>query len=279
MAYIQLIRPLNLALALLLMLITRYEFTLSVPWNFSEICFFAAVLLIMAGGNIINDCKDVAEDKINKPGKNPIGEKISLTKGYAFYAGTCITSLCLLMPALSVGKIIAVIICIYAIFNLFFYSVRKKMGGLQGNLSIALLGALLVLIIPMFHSEECIKNPVLITYMSFSFLSSLIREFIKDMEDRKGDKHAGVTTFVLLMHPMVIKFILSMCGAGLLLICILNFTKDDTILRSISLMISTVVYISILGISLFSKEKNTTYRQLSTYTKVYMLVGILTILI
>ena len=65
---------------------------------------------------------------------------------------------------------------------------------LSGNLLISLLAALVILIIPLY---EIIPNPntnsentfyIICGYAIFAFITTFIREVIKDFEDASGDK-------------------------------------------------------------------------------------------
>mgnify|MGYP001084833012 CR=1 FL=1 len=52
-----------------------------------------SIVLLGAGGNVINDIEDVVVDAINKPGKNQIGVSISRTRAMNWYFILTLTGL------------------------------------------------------------------------------------------------------------------------------------------------------------------------------------------
>ena len=90
---------------------------------------------------------------------------------------------------------------------LWFYATRYQCQVLVGNLVVAFLSALsfglvwlyelmalqahIVLIV---HSRLLLVNSLVLIYMGFAFLISLLREVVKDIEDVKGDQQTGCLT-------------------------------------------------------------------------------------
>ena len=96
------------------------------------------------------------------------------------------------------------------------YSTRIKNWPLLGNIIIAILCSILV-IIPEglnkanfnFEDFNLAKNTNMV-YVSFCFALTLIREIIKDMEDINGDKAVNSKTLPIILGIKSTKFILQL---------------------------------------------------------------------
>jgi 4-hydroxybenzoate polyprenyltransferase len=172
--------------------------------------FLLSVSMIASGGNIINDYFDYQIDLINKPEKLVIEKEISKQAALSVYmaltgagiVGGFITGW--LIGEFKIGFFFG-----FGALILYSYSETFKRKLLIGNLIIALLGFLFVLllwIIEFFALRNAagsfavvypsfIKINILMGgYGLFAFLTTLIREIIKDMEDVEGDKVNGCQT-------------------------------------------------------------------------------------
>jgi 4-hydroxybenzoate polyprenyltransferase len=244
-AVAQLIRLVNLGIIVLTQVLIRYaiisgfltrgdQTKLSSWWEFSLLVL--ATCLIAAGGYIINDYFDVRTDRINKPGKVVIDRAISsrlaiilhivvnsLAIMVGFYLGYRIHSLsfALIFPCISV--------------LLWFYSTRYKRMLLVGNLVVSLLSAITVIIVWLFEflhlrlqpddfASVMINFPVatrfVMGYALFAFLVSLMREIVKDLEDREGDREIGCRTLPLAAGPGVSRLVTGLIMLVTLLILI-----------------------------------------------------------
>jgi len=164
-----------------------------------------ASMFIAAAGYIINDYFDLNIDQVNKPGKNVVDSIIH--RRWAIIWHLVLSFLGVVLTALAVGfthwyLIIANFICVVL---LWFYSTLFKRKLLIGNLVISLLIAWPILILFFaFSSPESAFNAadpksvkffrLAFLFAGFAFISSLIREAIKDMEDLKGDARYGCQT-------------------------------------------------------------------------------------
>lgn len=175
-----------------------------------------AVLFIAAAGYIINDYFDVNIDLINKPDEVIVNRFISRRwamwwHGFLSVAGVAISVYLgirlhfFLLPVFNLGCVLL----------LFVYSISLKRQLLSGNILVSLLtawgvGVLLAIGInddlqqQLRHHlhPELVLPPVNyarfsrigILYVTFSFIISMIREVIKDMEDVEGDARYGCKT-------------------------------------------------------------------------------------
>ncbi|HVG16712.1 MAG TPA: geranylgeranylglycerol-phosphate geranylgeranyltransferase, partial [Chitinophagaceae bacterium] len=164
-----------------------------------------ASVCIAAGGNVINDYFDLNIDQINKPEKNVINSIIS--RRWAIFWHMLLSLAGIFATAMAVGfmKWYIVFANIFCVLLLWFYSTSFKRQLLIGNVIISLLTSWAVLILFYAHvpfDAAFNSNDLVITkffrlsflYGGFAFVISLVREAIKDIEDRRGDEQYGCNT-------------------------------------------------------------------------------------
>ncbi len=186
-AFWKIIRPLNTGITFLVVFLIILALN---PAILLSTAILAAVSagLTAAAGNVINDIADIEIDKINRPDRILPSGLLSKTGAgvycLALVAGAYFTSAYVSRPAFS----------IVVVANLFLvlYSLRLKRVILAGNIVVAGLTGLACLYAGVIAGHE---GPSLI-FAGFAFLVNLIREIIKDIEDRTGDEKNGVITFV-----------------------------------------------------------------------------------
>jgi 4-hydroxybenzoate polyprenyltransferase len=147
-------------------------------------------VLIAAAGYLINDLFDRELDKQNKPGKTYISiwTNSQINSVYVF----------LNVAALVIGFWIGwgmFQVFLATIIILYLYSAKFQKWPLIGNISIAFLAALSLLIIKFVAFE--IPALLLLFYACFAFLISLIREISKDIQDLEGDQRHKHNTAVV----------------------------------------------------------------------------------
>ena len=89
-------------------------------------------------------------------------------------------------------------------FSLWKYSKDLKTKFLVGNLQVAFLTALSIILIALFdilplgisNNGTKIIFKIILIY-GFSFITTLIREIIKDLEDMEGDQKIGANTLAI----------------------------------------------------------------------------------
>jgi 4-hydroxybenzoate polyprenyltransferase len=191
----------------------------------TELQFFLLVLstvMIAAAGYIINDYFDVRIDKINKP------ERLVIDKGIkrrvAIGAHTVINILALLIAggiAYSIGSWRLVLIHFICASGLWFYSTTFKRQFLIGNVVIAAFTALVPLIVAIYELLPAYKAYIpleeglsfkplwraVFAVSFFAFMTTLIREIIKDMEDYEGDKEYGCNTVPIIIGKQYTKIV------------------------------------------------------------------------
>lgn len=182
---IQVIRPLNLFLmaflqAMVLLNLGEYNFLFFDTGK--TLCLLGCTLLIAAAGYIINDYFDVKIDLINKPGKVFVGHQISRRWAIILHVSFTVTGLLL---AWLVNVKVAGVALLCAVL-LYFYSSSFKKQFLLGNIVVAVLSALSVVICYAYVPALSLEK--ILVYSVFAFISTLLREIVKDQEDSAGDE-------------------------------------------------------------------------------------------
>ena len=195
-SFLKLIRTKNLLMVLLTMYATKYaliEFTLDkshvTTIDFSILAL--SILLITAGGYIINDICDVEVDQINKPNKVFIGNTISVKRAWIVY-------LTMSFIGLGLGTYVSIqnhlfsytLFFVITFIGLYIYSKYLQRILFLGNLMISLLCSLIIYLVYSFdftvskrelfiHSDTDEVSTIQIGmigvgfYMFFSFISTL----------------------------------------------------------------------------------------------------------
>ena len=184
-----------------------------------------STMLIAAAGYIINDYFDTRADLINKPTRVVVGVSISRKEAMilhmilniigvgigvylSFYIG---------LPSLS-------LVFVLSTGLLWFYSTNYKKQFLVGNLAVAFLTALVPLMVVLFeipllnreYGEVMIRYNSNFSYLFawvsafsfFAFITTLIREIIKDAEDLEGDNAYGMKTVPIVLGSLWTKVLL-----------------------------------------------------------------------
>ncbi len=185
-AYLEIIRPGNAAMAVIAVILVML-----ISGNFTLNAFLACivVLMVIGGGNAINDYFDHKIDAINKPNRPIPSGRISLNaaKIYSvalFVIGTILAFIIGLLPGL-IALFTSVVLILYA-YNL------KKMP-LIGNAAVSFFIGL------TFAFGAVVVGEPLLSILGFSpFFITMMREIVKDMEDMEGDKEEGARTLPIL---------------------------------------------------------------------------------
>jgi geranylgeranylglycerol-phosphate geranylgeranyltransferase len=140
-----------------------------------------AAFLICGAGNVVNDCYDVAIDRVNRPSRPLPSGKISLRKArlYALFLFLSGVLLSAFINALTFGIALLNSLLLYA------YGWRlKRRGGLTKGLTVSYLVAS-----PFLFGGAAVGNPsVLLLLVLCAALANMGREIVKDIEDFEGDR-------------------------------------------------------------------------------------------
>lgn len=293
---LQIIRPVNLIIIALTQFLVRYciimpayitEFnnTGTFPPHLSKPEFFIlmfATMAIAAGGYIINDVFDIYIDEVNKPGKNTIGKKIAAKSAtltaYILFALGSIAGIALGIrentPAMG-------LLLPFSALSLYMYSSHFKRRLLTGNIIIALLSSLSVLIVALFEPHFYPNIIFVLIYAAFAFIISLIREIIKDAEDIEGDERSQCKTFPIRFGIPKTKILLNILIAfNLIVICYFlaqYFYQNSVISFWYLVGIFAVPFIA-LGYLISAAETKKDFHYASVFAKFVMLYGLLTMI-
>lgn len=240
------------------------------PSHIFDLRFFLLVVstcLIAAAGYIINDYYDVKIDLVNKPERVVIGQGI--TRRYAILLHTTLS-------VLGVGIGIWIDWRIGAInfvsaFLLWWYSNDLKRQPLVGNIVVALLTALSIVIVDALFRTG---NFLIFTYGTFAFFMTLIREIIKDMEDVKGDDTFGCKTLPIIWGIRKTKLLLYVIIAIFCVaVVILNIVFVSLPMRYF--LIFLFIPLLWLTFRLVRADTKRDFAWLSGFCKVILLLGVL----
>jgi 4-hydroxybenzoate polyprenyltransferase len=264
--------------------------TLQFPWFDFVLLVFSTVCLT-AGGYVINDYFDIKTDLINK-GKVIVGTKVPRRQAMMWHNLLNIVGVALGFYV----SYIAGYIWLGALFLvvsglLYFYSASYKRQFLIGNIIVALLTAMVPMLVVFFEWPSLYKyyavNAVTIPefnfivywvggFALFAFLSNLIREIIKDIEDFEGDMAYGRNTIPVVIGIMSAKIV----SVSLILITIIllyltwYFFINDTI-TLVYLTVAVVIPLIFVVYKLFISSERKQLHSASSMVKVVMMTGIL----
>lgn len=253
-------------------------------------------VLIAAGGYLQNDMNDIATDAVNKPGKNKIGEAISVKQAGRISMGLFVVGLLLGLAAdLRIGsKPVAVNTMLISVVLLFLYNRYLQRKPFIGNLVTALLAALTLVILGMVETFNIPEfNPVnsqaikymwagLGGYAAFAFMTNLIREVVKDIQDMQGDRIQHYKTLPIVLREKGAKYvviILLLILIRLMLVAQMPYLKQQMWLLPTVWAAIVQIPAIILAVLVWRAQTPKQYGLVSTLLKVMMLLGVFTMVI
>jgi 4-hydroxybenzoate polyprenyltransferase len=302
--YLRLFRWPNLLVVALTQYLVRYALILpalhstGIEPAFSHFSFFLLVLatvLITAAGYAINDYFDLRIDRINKPDKIVLGKNLS--RRTAILSHSVLNLVAVVMGvylSLQVGYWRLSFIFLVVPLILWLYSVRYKRRFFIGNFIVALLAAFVVSLVWIFEFQALANvmevaqgiilkiNQMVRFYAFFAFLTTLMREIIKDVEDVKGDEKTGCKTIpVKVGIPTTQRIILLFVISIILLLAFAQnflFQKELYLLVGYVLVVVQLPLILMLVKTINASEKSD-YSFLSRLTKFIMVGGVCSMLL
>ncbi len=299
-AYLRLVRITNLLIIVLsqyffrhFIILPLYGFEHTVP-AMSEPIFLMLVfstVFIAAGAYAINDYFDMRIDRINKPDKMILGRLIPRRAAILLHAVfTTLGILLSIMAAYLVGAWKLSFISIIIAFTLWMYSFKYKASFLTGNLIIAVLSSLVFFIVWLFDIYAQMQTGrailtggnflkgFLMIYLSFAFLTSFIREIIKDIEDYNGDKKVGCRSLPIVWGVNTAKWVsMALTALSIVLLVVVVY-----MLQKFEIFKLLKYYMGLIGFMFFyllfiirkATEKHD-FSFISNYIKVIMFAGLL----
>jgi len=262
---------------------------------FDFILLVIATVLIAAGGYIVNDIYDIDVDDFNKR-PNIIGRKLSVNSAWTIYFVLNIIAfisgfyLAIQAGSFQLGFIFAVIAGM-----LYLYSSRYQNKLLWGNIIVAFTTAMVLLIVWLFEFMYLRSNPdaflnaldiipviskFIWSFTLFAFLVSLIREFIKDVQDINGDKRFGSYTLAISLGIPATRTIISIG----IIICIILLAIAQYMLFQHGfryafwyLILTVQVMLVYLFITILKAKEPKDFSWSSLLAKFILLAGVLSI--
>lgn len=298
--YLRLIRLPNLAIIILTQLLVWfclikpsldvYDGLQPFLTSFQFFCLVASTVLIAAAGYVINDYEDVEIDRVNKPDKLIITQHVTKDQAWTYY-------LVLNFSGMALGAYLALVLQSFNLFfiqalsagALWFYSTSYKKQFAIGNLIVSFLSALVVLLPGIYeimaediHFNKYLFNFSLISaFAFFAFVTTLIREIVKDAEDMEGDELNECTTLPIVWGVKAAKAIsIVLClivFASVVYIQMNRWMFKDYLtfgyfIIGVQLPLLYLIYLIIKG------HDKGSFHKASTLTKLVMLGGILSMI-
>jgi 4-hydroxybenzoate polyprenyltransferase len=276
-----------------------------------------STVMIAAAGYIINDYFDVKTDRINKPGRIVIDRGIK--RRVAMVAHTVINVLGIgigFYVGYKAGNLKLGLIHVLTAILLWFYSTNFKKMFFIGNIIVALLTALVPIIVAVYEAQALKMNSETYSLINslykafvesvdidfriplyyslvfglFAFLTNLMREIVKDMEDFVGDMETGGRTVPVLLGYTTTKNIVHVINVFTIILlsaAAMRFAtpeqefvwyklnKERDLLSSLYLFILLIIPLIVFSVMLRRSDTPKKYRKAGMFLKFVMLAGIL----
>ncbi len=252
-------------------------------------------LFIAAAGYIINDYFDINIDQVNKPKKVVVGAFISrrwVIFWHLLFSVLGIYISTIAFPFQSYWHIH--LSNLLTILLLWFYSTNFKKDFLVGNIVISLLTAWSIAVVYFSkYTIQEITHPsisdtanfrfakLMMLYAVFAFILTLVREALKDMEDIEGDAKFGCKTLPIVWGLKPTKIYISVwlvvviACLAIIQLYVIPFGWWYSIVYCIVFIIIPLTWVLYKLNSSFSSSD---FHSLSTYVKLAMFAGILSML-
>ncbi|SHM54104.1 4-hydroxybenzoate polyprenyltransferase [Cyclobacterium lianum] len=272
-AFLKIIRPGNLLLVAFAQLMTAFFLVGSsktgtpVLLDYHLYLLIISTVILTASGYMINDYYDVKIDYVNRPDAVVVGR--GMKRRMVMILHTIMNILGILIGILVHPKVGA--ITFIAAFLLWLYSNSLKRLPFIGNLTVASLTGLAIWIVGIYYQKS---ELLILTYAIFAFFINLIREILKDIEDRNGDRKHGCRTLPIVLGFRKTKniiFIIAILFVAAILFVTFKINEPLLFLYFGLLSIFFIVFM----VKIYRADRKSHFTELSTFSKVLMLTGIM----
>jgi len=289
--YLTLIRFQNLLVMVLIQYLLRYSILVPAygKENVLGDLYFAllvlSMILIAAGGYVINDYFDIQTDTANK--NVIVGRSIKRRVALILHVILSLSGVIIgFFVAYKLDYIVLGAIMSVASYILWEYSLRLKRKLFVGNFIVAILTLLFVFslssfeILPKLHLQES-KFPlvVLCIYAAFAFISSLMNEIIKDLRTVEGDQRFKIRTLPSVWGiPKTKEFVkwLSILTAFMVISISIYIFKSELVALAYALTL-LIGPLFLLNIWIYKAKENMDYERISKLIKFIIFAGIISL--
>ncbi len=239
--------------------------------SFGFLMMSISTVMIAAAGYIINDYYDQKIDMVNRPEKVVVGTMFR--RRLAMLAHIVLT-----LGAISIGFYLnpkVGVVHIFSSFFLWYYSNQLRRITLIGNLVIAFLSGLTLLMVCVYLG----RNEILVyIYASFAMAIALIREVLKDIEDVKGDSAFGCESIPVIFGIRGAKLFIYLVigGSGAFLLSFL-ITIDNWLVRYYFLALFPIFIWFIYKLVYADRQRD--YQSLISFTNLIILSGLISMIL
>lgn len=270
---IKISRPVNLIILAFAQLMTAHFLVgttkegLSVLQDSNLYLLILSTVILAAAGYMINDYYDVKIDYINKPEEVIVGKSMRRRVVIFFHS-------LLNFAGITIGLIASpriAFINFIAAFLLWLYSNTLKRLPFIGNFTVALLTGTSIWMIGFYYQKS---ELLVLTYAIFAFFINLIREIIKDIEDRQGDRKHGCKTLPIVLgfrNTKKVIFAIAMIFVCAILMVTFKINNPRLFLYFSGLSILFFLFMY----KIYMADRKAHFTQLSVLSKLLMLTGIL----
>ncbi|GAB3250583.1 geranylgeranylglycerol-phosphate geranylgeranyltransferase [Larkinella harenae] len=225
-----------------------------------------STVCIAAAGYIINDYFDIKIDIVNKPERVIIGRY--LKRQIAMGAHQALNVLGVVI-GFYLSKWVFVV-NVLSVTLLWFYSAQFKRQPFIGNFIVAFLTALALIVLAVYYRQQV---DLLLIYALFSFVITLVREIIKDMEDVKGDARFGCRTLPIVWGLRRTKVVLYVIIATFIvsLFVIAHLLQNQQLFWMFVILLIPIAW---LVYRLVKADTKRDFSYLSSLCKLIMLIGV-----
>ncbi len=301
MLYLKITRPINLLIIVLTQLL--FWFCIIQPVHniygtvphlqfWQVILLILSTVLIAAGGYVINDYYDLPIDLVNKPEKVIVSNGIDDDAAFNYFAILTVLGLAAsLIVAITLGNYRLFIIPFIITSMLWFYAQSLKRMFFVGNFIVSIATAAVIFLLIYFGLDwvnvEFLKeeaNEIIFFgkgYMAFAFVVSMLRELVKDMQDKEGDEEFESKTIPIVLgirnSKLIALFWLLLVIVGVV------FVQKGLIQGQQWLAFGyTVVFIQLLnvwiGFKILQSQNSEDFGKASNWIKGLMFFGLITMI-
>lgn len=304
-AFFRLVRTLNLLFIVLTQCL--FQYCIVVPafhqygletrlGGLNFVLLVIASVCIAAGGYVINDYFDLNIDRVNKPDKLVVEKIITRRSAILWHLTLSLAGILLsFYVGWKVNNIFIGFINLICVVMLWFYSTTFKKNLLIGNVIISMLTAWVVLVLyfieipqlPFIPVDQNVIGAVArifklgALYGGFAFIISLIREVIKDIEDRSGDAKYGCRTMPIVWGLNVSKVFIAtwlIVLISVLLIIQLYVFPYQWYWLMVYCVLLIIIPLLLIFRRLFRAKTVQDFHKLSSLVKITMATGIISMI-